>query len=49
VTAHEIDPVLAWHEALNAGDAERLAALSHPEVELGGPRGPARGRRALKE
>lgn len=38
-----------WHEALNAGDAERLAALSHPEVEVGGPRGPARGRQVLRD
>lgn len=41
--------VLAWHEALNTGDTDRLAALSHPDVELGGPRGPARGRQVLKE
>ena len=40
----EVEVVIAWHEALNAGDAERLAALSHPEVEVGGPRGSARGR-----
>ncbi len=45
----EVRVVLAWHEALNAGDAERLAALSHPEVELGGPRGSARGRRVLED
>lgn len=45
----EIEAVLRWHEALNAGDAERLAALSHPEVEVGGPRGPARGRQILKD
>ena len=45
----EIGTVLAWHEALNAGDADRLAALSHPDVELGGPRGPARGRQVLKD
>jgi hypothetical protein len=49
VTGPEVEAVLAWHEALNAGDAERLAALSHPEVELGGPRGSARGRRVLED
>jgi len=32
-----------WHEALNAGDAERLVKLSHPDVEMGGPRGRAAG------
>lgn len=45
----EISTVLAWHEALNASDADRLAALSHPDVDLGGPRGPARGRQVLKD
>ena len=45
----EVDTVLAWHEALNDGDAESLAALSHPEVEVGGPRGSARGRRVIEE
>ena len=49
MTAPDLEAVLAWHEALNAGDAERLAALSHPDVELGGPRGPARGRQVLKD
>lgn len=45
----EVEAVLAWHEALNAGDAGRLAALSHPDVEVGGPRGTARGRQALAD
>lgn len=44
-----VEAVLAWHVTLNAGDAERLAALSHPEVEIGGPRGSARGRQVLKD
>ena len=43
----EVEAVLAWHEALNAGDAERVASLSRPEVEVGGPRGSARGREVL--
>jgi SnoaL-like domain len=49
VSTPEAEPVLRWHEALNAGDAERLAALSHPEVEIGGPRGTARGRQVLED
>jgi hypothetical protein len=49
VTGPEVEAVLAWHEALNAGDSERLAALSHPEVEVGGPRGSARGRQVLED
>ena len=49
MSTREVEAVLRWHEALNAGDAERLAALSHPEVEVGGPRGSARGRQVLKD
>jgi len=49
VTGPVVEAVLAWHEALNAGDSERLAALSHPEVEVGGPRGSARGRQVLED
>jgi hypothetical protein len=45
----ELDSVLAWHEALNAGDTQRVASLSHPEVEIGGPRGSARGRQVMKD
>jgi ketosteroid isomerase-like protein len=45
--------VVAWHEALNAGDADRLIDLSHPDVEMGGPRGrageAARGAGLLRE
>lgn len=47
MSAPEVEAVLAWHGALNGGDAERVASLSHPEVE--GPRGPARGREVLKD
>ncbi len=49
MTGPEQDTILAWHEALNAGDAERVASLAHPEVEIGGPRGSARGRQVLKD
>ncbi len=49
MSAPELEAVLAWHGALNAGDPERLAALSHPEVEIGGPRGTARGRQVLED
>ena len=44
-----MDVIHAWHEALNAGDADRLAALSHPDVAMEGPRGAVRGREVLKE
>lgn len=41
--------VQAWHDALNAGDFGRLAALSRPDIELVGPRGSAFGREVLRE
>jgi ketosteroid isomerase-like protein len=45
----EMQTVIAWHDALNDGDVERLVALSHPEVEVGGPRGSAHGAQILRE
>src|SRR5438034_2406637 len=44
-----VETVRAWHDALNAGDVERLMALSSDEVEVGGPRGTGRGATALRE
>jgi ketosteroid isomerase-like protein len=52
LTSPASDPlaiVLAWHAALNAGDLDRLAALSTPEIELGGPRGASFGVPALRD
>ena len=48
-TVPEVETVLAWHEALNAGDTERLISLSHPEIEVGGPRGSGKGTGLLRE
>ena len=45
----EIRMVQAWHEALNAGDVDLLAKLSHSDVEVGGPRGAGRGAQLLRE
>ena len=45
--AYEI--VQAWHAALNAGDIERLLALSSSDIEVGGPRGSGRGGQLLRE
>jgi len=47
--APEIAVVAAWHEALNAGDADRVAALSRDDVELVGPRGVASGRAVVRD
>ena len=35
--------VRAWHEAVNRGDADALVALCDDDIEVGGPRGSARG------
>ena len=45
----ETQTVNAWHDALNSGDVERLIALSHPDVEVGGPRGSGHGAQILRE
>lgn len=45
----EIQTVVAWHKALNEGDVDRLVALSHPDVEVGGPKGGAHGVQILRE
>jgi hypothetical protein len=44
----EVQTVNDWHEALNSADVDRLVALSHPGVEVGGPRGTAHGTRILR-
>ncbi len=49
MTDSEVRLVKTWHEALNAGDVDRLVALTRPNLELGGPRGTARGSQVLRE
>ena len=39
----------AWHEAVNRGDADALVALSDDDIEVGGPRGSARGSAVLRD
>ena len=41
--------VVAWHDALNAGDVERLVGLSSEDVEVVGPRGSGTGSQLLRE
>ena len=41
--------VRSWHEAVNRGDADALVALCHDDIEIGGPRGSARGRTVLRD
>ena len=47
--ASQIRIVEAWHEALNSRDIDRLVSLSHKDIEIGGPRGTARGTKVLQE
>jgi ketosteroid isomerase-like protein len=41
--------VREWHDAVNAGDAERALALVAEDVEVAGPRGGGRGRALLAD
>ena len=41
--------VRAWHEAVNRGDADALVALCDDDIEVGGPRGSARGSALLRD
>jgi len=45
----EIRVVTWWHEVLNGGEIDRLLELSHPDVEVGGPRGTGRGSALLRD
>ena len=47
--ADAVRVVEAWHEALNEGEVDRLVGLSHPDVEVGAPRGTRRVARLLRE
>ena len=49
MSAPELRIVETWHEALNSGEVDRLVELSHPEVEVVGPRGTGRGAQLLRE
>jgi ketosteroid isomerase-like protein len=49
MTSIELDTVATWHAAVNAGDVERLVALSTDDVEVGGPRGAGRGSALLRD
>jgi ketosteroid isomerase-like protein len=49
VSSSEVELVLDWHAALNAGDTDRLVALSTTHIEVGGPRGAGRGADLLRD
>ena len=49
VKRDRFEVVRAWHEAVNRGDADALVALSDDDIEVGGPRGSARGSAVLRD
>jgi hypothetical protein len=49
VNNDRFEVVRAWHEAVNRGDADALVALSDDDIEVGGPRGSARGSAVLRK
>ena len=49
VKRDQFEVVRAWHEAVNRGDADALVALSDDDIEVGGPRGSARGLAILRD
>ncbi|MCV6964113.1 hypothetical protein BST27_23770 [Mycobacterium intermedium] len=49
MTTSEIATVLAWHDALNAGDIDTLVALSSDDIDIGDAHGAAQGHAALRK
>ncbi len=49
MSTSEIATVLAWHDALSAGDIDTLVSLSSDDIELGDARGAAQGHGALRD
>lgn len=45
----EITVVRAWHDAVNAGDADLVATLVSDDVEIIGPRGVSRGVAVMRD
>lgn len=41
--------VRAWHDALNRGDIDAVAALVTEDIEVGGPRGATRGVAVMRD
>jgi len=48
MTVSEIATVLAWHDALNAGDLDTLMELSSDDIEVGDAHGAIQGHDALR-
>lgn len=48
MTTSEIATVLAWHDALVAGDLDTLLSLSSDDIEVGDEHGAGQGHQALR-
>ena len=48
MSTSEIATVLAWHDALSAGDLDTLVSLSSDDIEIGDSHGAAQGHAALQ-
>ncbi len=48
MSTSEIATVLAWHDALNAGDIDTLIQLSSDDIEIGDAHGAGQGLEALR-
>ncbi len=49
ITPPSISAIATWHAALAAGDPDGIAAVTHPNVELVGPRGSGFGVSLVQE
>ncbi|MGV0624453.1 nuclear transport factor 2 family protein [Mycolicibacter minnesotensis] len=49
MSTSEIATVLAWHDALAAGDLATLEQLSSDDIEVAGPDGAGQGHQALRQ
>ncbi|AFM15209.1 hypothetical protein Mycch_0388 [Mycolicibacterium chubuense NBB4] len=49
MTTSEMATVLAWHDALNAGDIDTLLRLSSDDIEIGDAHGAGQGHVALRD
>ncbi len=49
MSTSEIATVLAWHDALSAGDLDTLVSLSSDDIEIGDTGGATQGHAALRQ
>jgi ketosteroid isomerase-like protein len=49
VSTPQAAAVIAWHDAVNRGDADAAVALASSDVVVGGPKGASRGSASLHD